>query len=159
MTAKKRKTGSGTLWTRACAPEPGRRAFRATFRHSPREAPSHDRGARSLVRARSTGHALGAALVHDLVPDFRQGPARMGRARVEAVIDLGFNDRTPGFQAEGLAFTGEGSADQRGVTQEQLAPVGRGGQRTGSGPAFSRPWPCPASWVRARRPVPTNRPR
>ncbi|HXW79971.1 MAG TPA: glycoside hydrolase family 38 C-terminal domain-containing protein, partial [Acidimicrobiales bacterium] len=35
-------------------------------------------------------------------------PPEWKDARVEAVVDLGFNDRSPGFQAEGLAFTGEG---------------------------------------------------
>jgi alpha-mannosidase len=35
-------------------------------------------------------------------------PPEWKDARVEAVVDLGFNDRSPGFQAEGLAFTADG---------------------------------------------------
>jgi alpha-mannosidase len=43
-------------------------------------------------------------------------PAEWAGARVEAVIDLGFNDRNPGFQAEGMAF------DAHGVPIKGLAP-------------------------------------
>ncbi len=35
-------------------------------------------------------------------------PPEWKDARVEAVIDFGFNDRSPGFQAEGLVSTRTG---------------------------------------------------
>src|SRR5579863_1084501 len=35
-------------------------------------------------------------------------PSEWAGSRVEAVFDLGFNDRHPGFQAEGLAFGSDG---------------------------------------------------
>ena len=43
-------------------------------------------------------------------------PAEWAGTRVEAVVDLGFNERNPGFQAEGMAF------DTNGAPLKGLAP-------------------------------------
>lgn len=40
-------------------------------------------------------------------------PSDWAGLRVEAVFDLGFNDRSPGFQAEGLAFGPDGPRSKR----------------------------------------------
>src|SRR5205807_10173 len=37
-------------------------------------------------------------------------PAEWAGRTVEALIDLGFDDRSPGFQCEGLVYTPDGSA-------------------------------------------------
>ena len=77
-------------------------------------------------------------------------PAEWAGRRVEAVVDLGFNDRGPGFQAEGLAFGADGVPDQSGrspaITGSLSAPKLVRGE---AGRVSSRRWRCPASWAGA----------
>ena len=47
-------------------------------------------------------------------------------ARVEAVLDLGFNDDHPGFQAEGLAFASDGTPIKGVSPRNNWLPVGAG---------------------------------
>ena len=52
-------------------------------------------------------------------------PGWAGR-RVEAVLDLGFNDRSPGFQAEGLAFGVDGTVLKAVSPKNNWLPVDSG---------------------------------
>jgi alpha-mannosidase len=61
-------------------------------------------------------------------------PAEWAGRRVEAVFDLGFNDRSPGFQAEGLAFGVDGSPIKAVLPRNNWLPVDNDG---GSGS-----WTC-----------------
>ena len=56
----------------------------------------------------------------------RVPPEWAGR-RVEAVFDLGFNDRSPGFQAEGLAFGVDGRPIKAVMPRNSWLPVDDGG--------------------------------
>jgi alpha-mannosidase len=56
----------------------------------------------------------------------RVPPEWAGR-RVEAVLDLGFNDRSPGFQAEGLAFGVDGRSIKAVMPKNNWLPVDVGG--------------------------------
>ena len=61
-------------------------------------------------------------------------PSDWAGLRVEAVFDLGFNDRSPGFQAEGLAFGPDGPRSKR------CRPATTGSRSTCR-------WPSRASWT------------
>jgi len=50
-------------------------------------------------------------------------PAGWAGSRVEALIDLGFNDRNPGFQAEGLAFSPAGEPVKGVMPRNNWVPV------------------------------------
>jgi len=60
-------------------------------------------------------------------------PPEWAGGRVEAVIDLGFNDRSPGFQAEGLAFSPEGEPVKGVMPRNNWVPVKSD---------RSEPWSC-----------------
>jgi alpha-mannosidase len=63
-------------------------------------------------------------------------PAWAGR-RVEAVVDLGFNDRGPGFQAEGLAYGTDGVPLKAVLPRNNWLPVPAPGPGPGPGD-----WTC-----------------
>jgi alpha-mannosidase len=50
-------------------------------------------------------------------------PAEWAGARVEALIDLGFDGSGPGFQAEGLAYTGDGRPIKGIAPRTEYVPV------------------------------------
>ena len=63
-------------------------------------------------------------------------PPEWKDARVEAVVDLGFNDRSPGFQAEGLAFNSDG-VPLKGISpRNDWLPVDAPAKASGSWTAF-----------------------
>jgi alpha-mannosidase len=62
-------------------------------------------------------------------------PPEWAGKRVEAVFDLGFDSRGPGFQAEGLAFGADGSPIKGVHPRNNWLPVG-------TGPGSSDSWTC-----------------
>jgi alpha-mannosidase len=63
-------------------------------------------------------------------------PPEWKELRVEAVIDLGFNDRSPGFQAEGLVFNADGVPVKGISPRNDWAPVDAPAKAAGSWTAF-----------------------
>ncbi|HTT88735.1 MAG TPA: glycoside hydrolase family 38 C-terminal domain-containing protein, partial [Acidimicrobiales bacterium] len=55
-----------------------------------------------------------------------QVPAQWSGTNVEATIDIGFSDRGPGFQAEGLAFTPDGTPVKAVQPRNNWVPVSTG---------------------------------
>jgi alpha-mannosidase len=62
-------------------------------------------------------------------------PAEWAGLRVEVVVDLGFDDHNPGFQAEGLAFAPDGTVIKAVSPRNNWLPIG-------SGPGPSDSWTC-----------------
>lgn len=62
-------------------------------------------------------------------------PAEWAGRRVEAVVDIGFNSRSPGFQAEGLAFAADGSPIKAVSPRNHWLPVA-------TRPGSSETWTC-----------------
>ncbi len=63
-------------------------------------------------------------------------PAEWAGLRVEAVFDLGFDDRSPGFQAEGLAFGPDGAPIKALSPRNNWLPVGEPAGLSGSWTCF-----------------------
>ena len=63
-------------------------------------------------------------------------PPEWAGTRVEAVFDLGFNDRSPGFQAEGLAFGVDGRPIKAVLPRNNWLPVDSGARSGGSWTCF-----------------------
>jgi alpha-mannosidase len=64
--------------------------------------------------------------------------------RVEAVIDLGFNDRSPGFQAEGLVFGADGTPIKGVSPRNNWLPVDKQSRSSGSWTCFVEAVAMPA---------------
>ncbi len=63
-----------------------------------------------------------------------QVPPQWAGKRVEAVVDLGFNDRGPGFQAEGLAYGTDGVPLKGIQPRNNWLPVQSPSPSPGDGP-------------------------
>ena len=69
-----------------------------------------------------------------------QVPSGWSGRRVEAVVDLGFNDRSPGFQAEGLAYGTDGVPIKAVQPRNNWLPVPVPSPSSSDGP--SGDWAC-----------------
>ena len=59
-------------------------------------------------------------------------PAEWADRHVEAVLDLGFNDRSPGFQAEGMAFAVDGSPIKGVSPRNNWVPIDQASLASGA---------------------------
>ncbi len=148
MTVPGPSCGRREPWTRGCAPGCGPNARPATW--PPFPAATRCRWPKRLaarLHTRGAGDALGAPWSTTWFRVSGQVPAAWAGRRVEAVVDLGFNDRGPGFQAEGLAYGPDGAPLKAVQPRNNWLPVQAPVLRR-AGPVLSRRWPCPGSWAR-----------
>ena len=103
---------------------------------------------------------MGRAVGDDLVPGARHRPTEWAGRRVEALLDLGFDQNMPGFQCEGLVYRARRHPGEAVNPRNQWVPVASRPPAGKASSSTSRPPPTRSSSTTTRscRPRRATRP-